>query len=224
MKRYAIIVAGGSGQRMETTVPKQFLKIHNEVILMKSIRSFHMYDKDIEIIVALPKDQIQYWIDVCKEYHFTIKHQIVEGGFTRYHSVKNALSEIKSEGIVAIHDGVRPLVSQETIDTTFEIASINGNAVPYIDSVDSIRKVEETSNYPVDRNKYKLIQTPQVFESKVIIKAYNQEWDDSFTDDASVVEKLNTKINLVPGNRENIKITTPVDLVIAETLSNYLSE
>lgn len=224
MKRFAIIVAGGSGQRMETSIPKQFLKIHKEVILMKSIRAFHQYDSDTEIILALPKNQIQYWIDLCKEYHFTIKHKIVEGGSTRYHSVKNALAEINTDGIVAVHDGVRPLVSQSTIDVVFEIASINGNAVPYIDSVDSIRKVDENKNSPVDRNKYKLIQTPQAFESRLILKAYNQEWDKSFTDDASVVEKLNTKINLVPGNRENIKITTQVDLIIAESLANYLSE
>ncbi len=224
MKRYAIIVAGGSGQRMETSVPKQFLKIKDEIILMRSIRNFYQYDPEIKIIIALPKNQIEYWIELCKEYHFTIKHQVVEGGSTRYHSVKNALQEIGNEGIVAIHDGVRPLVSQLTIDTVFEIASINGNAVPYIDSIDSIREVDSLENHPVDRNKFKLIQTPQAFECKLVLEAYKQPGEESFTDDASVVESLNTKINLVPGNRENIKITTQVDLIIAEALASHLSE
>ena len=224
MKRYAIIVAGGSGQRMETSVPKQFLRIHDEIILMKSIRNFYDYDNEMEIIVALPKDQIPYWITLCKKHHFVIKHEIVEGGSTRFHSVKNALKRIGNDGVVAIHDGVRPLVSQSTIDNVFEIASINDNAVPYIDSYDSIRKIENENNFPVDRNKYKLIQTPQAFNCRLLLNAYNQNWEESFTDDASVVEKLNVKINLVPGNRENIKITTQVDLIIAESLVNYLSE
>lgn len=224
MKRFAIIVAGGSGQRMESSIPKQFLKINNDVILMKSIRAFYNFDNEIDIVVALPENQIAYWKNICAEKKFTIKHKIVSGGNTRYQSVKNALKQINYDGIVAIHDGVRPLVSQNTIDTVFNIASINGNAVPYIDSIDSLRKVDLEKNCPVDRNKYKQIQTPQAFNCKLIKKAYEQDWEESFTDDASVLEKLNKKINLVPGNRENIKITNQVDLVIAESLSNYLLE
>ena len=161
---------------------------------------------------------------MCKNHDFKINHTIVEGGQTRYHSVKNAISKINGDGIIAIHDGVRPLVSQTTIDQVFEIASINGNAIPYLDLVDSIRFVDSDNNNPVDRNKYKLIQTPQAFDCRLIKKAYEQSWNESFTDDASLVEKLGVKINLVPGNRENIKITTQIDLHIAETLSNYLSE
>lgn len=224
MKRYAIIVAGGSGQRMESAVPKQFLSINNEIILMRSIRAFYEFDSSIDIIVALPNDQIEYWTKLCVEKHFKINHKVVSGGKTRYHSVKNALNEVGSDGIVAIHDGVRPLVSQSTIDQVYKIALINENAIPYIDITDSIRKVDSNINSPVDRNKYKLIQTPQAFNCKLIKHAYNQEWDKSFTDDASIVEMTGIKINLVPGNRENIKITNQIDLKIAESLSDYLSE
>lgn len=224
MKRFAVIVAGGSGQRMESSIPKQFLAIKNEIVLMKSIKAFYDYDPSIELIVALPGNQITFWRALCEEHNFKINHTIVEGGQTRYHSVKNAIDKINGDGIVAIHDGVRPLVSQTTIDQVFEIASINGNAIPYIDLEDSIRFVDSENNNPVDRNKYKLIQTPQTFDCRLIRKAYEQSWDESFTDDASVVEKLGTKINLVPGNKENIKITTQIDLLIAEALSDYLSE
>jgi len=224
MKRYAIIVAGGTGQRMGATIPKQFLEIKKEVILMKSIRAFYLFDNDIHIIVALPEDQMDYWQSLCKKNNFEIKHTLVKGGETRFFSVKNALNTITEDGIVAIHDGVRPLVSQETIERVFEIASINENAVPYIDIVDSVREVGLNYNSAVDRNKVKLIQTPQAFRCKLIQQAYNQPWGESFTDDASVFERMGKKINLVPGNRENIKITTQVDLILAEALSGYWSE
>lgn len=224
MKRFVIIVAGGSGQRMGSALPKQFLKLHNDIILMKSIRAFYEYDSSMEIIVVLPENQISQWKNLCEEYKFNINHTIVKGGQTRYHSVKNALEKTGNSGIVAVHDGVRPLVSQTTIDMVFEIAAINGNAIPYMDIVDSLRFVDSGSNKPVDRTKYKLIQTPQAFDCKIIKQAYEQEWNEFFTDDASIVEKSGTEINLVPGNIENIKITTPIDLKIAETLCNYLPE
>ncbi len=224
MKYYAIIVAGGSGERMQSAVPKQFLDIKGVPVLMISIKAFYYFNPDIEIIVALPENQIEYWQELCERYFFNIKHQIVNGGKTRYHSVKNALQKIDSEGVVAIHDGVRPLVSHETIQKVFEIAALNGSAIPFIDMVDSVRYVENNENRPVDRTNYKLIQTPQAFDCKMIQQAYEQPFEPSFTDDASVVEKAGIKINLVPGNRENIKITTQVDLVIANTLYNYLSE
>ncbi len=220
MKRYVIIVAGGSGQRMGSSIPKQFLCIHKEIILMKSIRAFYEFDSSLNIILALPEKQVLYWNELCQKHNFSIKHTIVLGGNTRYHSVKNALEKITNDGIVAIHDGVRPLVSQNTIEQVFEIASINGNAVPYLDLVDSIRFVDSNVNHPADRNKYKLVQTPQAFDCGLIKRAYEQDWDKSFTDDASIVEKLGVKINLVPGNPENIKITSQTDIKIAEALSN----
>jgi 2-C-methyl-D-erythritol 4-phosphate cytidylyltransferase len=224
MKKYAIIVAGGSGQRMSSSIPKQFLKINNEIILMKSIRAFFNFNNSIEIIIALPEDQIGYWKNLCIENNFKIDHKVVSGGKTRFHSVKNALKEVSTDGIVAIHDGVRPLVSQDTINNVFEIALTNGNAVPYIDSVDSVRVIESLSNKPIDRDKVKLIQTPQAFDCKLLLNAYEQDWHENFTDDASVFEKNGKQINLVPGNKENIKITNQVDLLIAEALSDYISE
>lgn len=224
MKKYAIIVAGGSGQRMSSSIPKQFLKIKDEIILMKSIRAFFNFNNSIEIIIALPEDQIGYWKNLCLENNFVINHKVVCGGKTRFHSVKNALKEISTDGIVAIHDGVRPLVSQDTINNVFEIALTNGNAVPYIDSVDSVRVIESLSNKPIDRDKVKLIQTPQAFDCKLLLNAYEQNWHENFTDDASVVEKMGEQINLVPGNKENIKITNQIDLLIAEALSDYISE
>lgn len=224
MKRYVIITAGGSGQRMESEIPKQFLTINGEVILMKSISAFYTFDPTLNIIVTLPKDQILFWKELCTKHDFKINHDIVPGGKTRFNSIKNALEKIPKEGILAIHDGVRPLVSQETISQTFEIALLNGNAVPYIDIVDSLRYADIKTNHPVDRNNYKIIQTPQTFDCKIIKDAYTQNWNESFTDDASVVEKLGIKINLVPGNPENIKITTQKDILIAETLLNHFSE
>ena len=224
MKRYVVITAGGTGQRMESEIPKQFLTINGETILMKSILAFHSFDPTLNIIITLPKDQISFWKELCKKNNFQINHVIIPGGKTRFHSIKNALEEIPNEGIVAIHDGVRPLVSQETIAQTFEISLLNGNAVPYIDIVDSLRYLDAETNHPVDRNRYKIIQTPQTFDCKIIKDAYTQDWDESFTDDASVVEKRGIKINLVPGNLENIKITTQKDIKIAETLLNYFSE
>ncbi len=222
MKRYVIIVAGGSGQRMESSIPKQFLTIDNEIILMMSIKSFYKFDSSIKLIVALPKNQIVVWKELCNKHNFNIQHTVIIGGQTRFHSVKNALTKIDSEGIVAIHDGVRPLVSQNTIKKTFEKALSDGNAIPYVDLVDSLRYVDFEINIPVNRDKHKTIQTPQVFSSSLIIKAYEQEWEESFTDDASVVEKLGHKINLIKGNKENIKITSQVDLKIAEVLKSYL--
>jgi len=222
MKKFAVITAGGQGQRMKSDIPKQFLTIGNKVVLMKTIAVFHSFDPTLKIILTLPKNHIAYWEKLCPEYDFKIIHTVVEGGNTRFHSIQNALKLIPDEGLVAIHDGVRPLVSQNTILQAFEIASINGNAVPYIDMIDSVRYIEGTINHPVDRNKYKLIQTPQVFDCSLVKKAYQQPWSKSFTDDASVVEKMGTKINLVPGNRENIKITSQIDLRFAEILDSYL--
>lgn len=224
MKKFAIIVAGGSGQRMGSALPKQFLKINNEVILMRSIRTFYNYDSTIKIVLALPKDQIDYWKEISVKNNFNIPHTIVAGGETRFHSVKNALTEIPNEGIVAVHDGVRPLVSHKTIKNVFELAEKKGNAIPYTDSIDSIRFIDGKINKPIDRSKIKLIQTPQAFSCKILHKAYQQEWNALFTDDASVIESLGIKINLTPGNRDNIKITNKNDLIISEALLNQLSE
>jgi len=224
MKNFAIIVAGGMGERMKSEIPKQFLVIGQHPILMHSISAFYEFDKYIEIIIVLPEDQITYWQQLCSEHSFNIKHKIVKSGETRFHSVKNAIELVEDEGIVAVHDGVRPLVSQNTIKRCFDTVTKLGNAIPFINIPDSIREVENNRNKPVDRLKYKLIQTPQVFFTKVIKKAYQQEYIPEFTDDASVVETLGESINLVEGNRENIKITSQVDILIADTLISKTGE
>lgn len=217
MKKHAIIVAGGTGKRMGTEIPKQFLKLGSKPVLMHTIEKFKKYDSEIEIILVLPKHQFEYWEMLCEDFKFEIKHTIVEGGEKRFFSVKNGLSAIDdNEGIVAIHDGVRPCVSRETIDACFQLAAEKGNAIPYFNVQDSIRVIEDDKSSIVNRSKYKIIQTPQVFDLKSIKDAYNCEFLESFTDDASVYERAGHKINLVLGNKENIKITHPTDLRIAE--------
>ena len=217
-----IIVAGGKGERMQTDVPKQFLDMRKKnaarrkPVLMHTIEAFYSYDAHISIIVVLPLTQIDYWKGLCKKHRFKIPHQIVEGGETRFHSVQNGLSLAKTDSLIAVHDGVRPLVSGETIARCFENAEKHKAVVPVVDLVDSIRYVDKNENYACKRSKYKLVQTPQVFAGELLKKAYEQKFSPAFTDDASVVETLGAKIYLVDGNRENIKITTAIDLKLAE--------
>ena len=219
MHKYAIIVAGGKGERMGTEVPKQFLELAGKPILMRSIEKFFKTFPTLKIIVALPENQFDFWKELCYKYKFTsVPYQLVKGGETRFHSVKNALELVKNDGIVAIHDGVRPLVSSQTIITCFNEAEKNGNAIPVVPVVESIRYVNNEKSEAVKRSCYRLVQTPQCFSTKIILKAYQQKFDANFTDDASVVEKSGEKINLVKGNTENIKITTATDLIIAKSL------
>ncbi len=218
MKQNIIIVAGGKGSRMKSIVPKQFLLLHKKPILMHTIERFYKYNKKIKIIVVLPKNQVKQWNKLCKKYSFKIKHKIAVGGKTRYESVKNGLSLTDSNCLIGIHDGVRPLVSLSTIDKCYKTAKTKGNAIPIIDIVDSVRQLNSKGSKAIDRAKYKLVQTPQVFKSQIINKAYNLPFDEKFTDDASVVESAMYKINIEQGNRENIKITTPYDLIIANAL------
>lgn len=217
-KIFAVIVAGGSGMRMGSEIPKQFILLNGLPILMHTISLFKRYNSDIQIIVVLPDAQISYWKDLCEKYQFNIQHQIEIGGETRFHSVQNGLELVTSPSLVAIHDGVRPFVSFDALDRLFEIALKNDNAIPVVDVVESIRKIEKNNSIMVNRSDYRLVQTPQVFDADLILKAYEQSFNQEFTDDASVVEKMGVKINLVEGNRENIKITTPFDLIIGEAL------
>ncbi len=218
MKKSVIIVAGGSGSRMSSDIPKQFLLIGNHPILMHTIKRFYDYDKTIQIILVLPSSQQLFWQSLCQKHDFTISHTIANGGETRFHSVKNGLECISDDFIVAIHDGVRPFVSRETIERCFETAAKKGNAIPAIEVVDSLRFVNKNENTSVSRNDYRLIQTPQVFKSFLIKKAFAQAYDTSFTDDAGVLEKMGETLFLVEGNKENIKITTPYDLLIANAI------
>jgi len=218
MKLYALIVAGGSGERMKAEIPKQFIEIAGKPILMHTIERFIDFDGSIEIITVLPENQLRFWSDLQKKYSFTIPHTLVKGGKTRFESVRNGLGFTDEPGLVAIHDGVRPFVSIDTIRRCFETAGKLGNAIPVISPSDSLRIETENGSMPVDRTKIKLIQTPQVFRTDLIMYAYRQDYLPEFTDDAIVLERTGAKINLVEGNRENIKITTPEDLFIARAL------
>lgn len=217
-KNYALIVAGGSGSRMNATVPKQFLLLNDKPVLMHTIERFHEYDNAIEIIVVLPEAQFPLWENLCHEYKFSIRHQLVAGGSVRFESVKNGLMKIDNDGIVAIHDGVRPLVSFETIGRCFEVARLKGNAIPVMPVIESLRMIDGENSKAVDRSSFVTIQTPQVFSVSEIKAAYNQPFSEVFTDDASVLEAAGSAINLVHGNIENIKITHPADLIFAGML------
>lgn len=216
MKKYAIIVAGGSGTRMRSEVPKQFLILAGKPILMHTILKFK--SEVDEIIVVLPQNQFDYWSELCAEYSFSESVKIVEGGKSRFESVKNGLNAITENGIVAVHDAVRPFVNQVIIKEAFKVAKEKGNSVVSVLLNDSIREVNELGNKAVDRSLYRLIQTPQCFEVDFLKKAYEQEEKNTFTDDASVAESVGAKINLTQGSYDNIKITTPSDLVIGEAI------
>ncbi|MHC1703429.1 MAG: 2-C-methyl-D-erythritol 4-phosphate cytidylyltransferase [Tenuifilaceae bacterium] len=215
---YAIIVAGGSGIRMGYDIPKQFILLAGEPVLMHTIRIFENLENKPKIILVLPHNQINAWKDLCVKHNFIINHEIVSGGDTRFQSVKNGLTLVKSDGLVAIHDGVRPLVSKDVVENCFIAAEEYGAAIPVIKPVESVRMADRTGSYPIDRENVYLVQTPQVFQASIIKKCYETHWQPSFTDDASVVEFCGKTVHLVEGNRENIKITSPFDLGIAEIL------
>jgi len=218
MKKFVILVAGGSGIRMGSEIPKQFLELCGKPVLMHTIQVFHEFDQESKIILVLPEDQQLFWKGLCLKHSFSLIHQVVSGGKTRFHSVKNGLSQIEGEGIVFIHDGVRPLVSRETLSRCLETAQESGNAIPVLPVTESLRKLEGNQNISVDRSQYFSVQTPQTFRSKQILEAFQQHFDPAFTDDASVAEKAGFPIFMVEGNSENIKITTPTDLIVAEAL------
>jgi 2-C-methyl-D-erythritol 4-phosphate cytidylyltransferase len=223
MNLYVLIVAGGAGKRMGTAIPKQFLELDGKPVLMHTIARFKEFDESIKIITVLPGNQLKYWTELCKKYSFSIPQTLVTGGPTRYLSVKYGLQHVKEDSLVAIHDGVRPLVSKQTIKRCFDAAKKFGNAVPVISPADSLRMINEQGSVPVDRETVKIIQTPQVFNSGLIKKAYLRKYRADFTDDATVLEKAGESIHLVEGNRENIKITNPEDLIIAAALLHSIS-
>lgn len=203
---------------MNTAVPKQFLLLKGRPVLMHSLDVFHRFDKFIRIILVLPVDFIESWKNLCKKYDFKLIHEIKAGGRNRFESVKKGITNIPDECLIAVHDGVRPLVSISTINRCFEQAMKSGNAIPCMKIPETLRKIESHGNIQVDRKNYRLIQTPQVFKGSVLKSAYRQEYREHFTDDASVVENLGYKIHLVEGNADNIKITHQHDLIIAEAI------
>lgn len=218
MTRTALIVAGGKGLRMGAELPKQFLPIGGIPILMRTLEAFHRYDAKMQLILVLPREQQAYWQQLCREHCFSIGHRVADGGETRFHSVKNGLAGVTEPGLVGVHDGVRPFVSQEVIGRCYELAATRQAVVPVIDVVETVRHLTAEGSETVARSEYKLVQTPQVFDAELLKRAYAQEYTPFFTDDASVVEALGVPVFLVDGNRENIKMTTPFDLKVGSAL------
>jgi 2-C-methyl-D-erythritol 4-phosphate cytidylyltransferase len=219
-QEYAIIVAGGKGTRIKSALPKQFLELNGLPILMHTINAFQRYSKNIVVILVLPQDDFEIWQSLCSKHNFTAKLILQKGGDTRFQSVKNGLEKIEGDGLVAVHDGVRPLVSEDIIGASYRLAAVHKTAVAAVRLKESIRMTDQDNTKAVDRSKFRLIQTPQTFEVALIKKAYQIKDDPSLTDDASVVERTGQVISLFEGSYENIKITTPEDLIVAEALLN----
>ena len=238
---YVIIVAGGKGLRMGSDIPKQFLPIGGKPVLMRTLERFREYDTDLQIILVLPEAQQAYWHQLCEEYHFDVAYTLANGGQTRFHSVQNGLAKVPddAEGVVGVHDGVRPFPSIEVIRNCYETARTAKAVIPVIPVVETLRHISSNGQTRTDtdkkeslspevrckkesrtvpRDEYRLVQTPQTFDIQLLKAANRQPYNDGFTDDASVVESYGHQITLVEGNRENIKITTPYDLKIAEVL------
>jgi len=223
VKKSAIIVAGGAGTRMNAGIPKQFLVLGGRPVLMHCISAFLSYDASINLVVTLPKDHINSWEKLCRQYQFQLPHTVAVGGEFRFHSVKNALALIPDDHLVAIHDGVRPLVSVALIRLVFEAAQAEGNCVPVVPLRESLREIYGNENKPADRRLFRVVQTPQVFLASTIKQAYDQPFKESFTDDATALENLGEKIHLIEGDPFNIKITLSADLIIANALMSALS-
>lgn len=228
MNRYILIVAGGKGLRMGHELPKQFIPVNDRPVLMHTLTAFYAWDATATLVLALPEEHRSYWNMLCKELGYTVPHHLVAGGETRFHSVKNGLDyiaevmqekkESKTDTWIAVHDGVRPFVASETIERCFAQAQQKMTAIPVVAMVDSLRQLTANGSSPADRTQYVAVQTPQVFQSDLLLQAYTQAFSPLFTDDASVVEAFGASVHLVEGNRENIKITTPFDLLVAEAL------
>ena len=226
---YIIIVAGGKGLRMGTDIPKQFLPVGGKPVLMRTIERFQAYSESemaagrqgLSIILVLPKAQQAYWHELCEQYAFTVEHTIADGGETRFHSSQNGLRFVPddAQGVVGIHDGVRPFVSAEVIRRCFEAAKKEGAAIPVMPVTETLRHIDGNGEgHNVLRSDYRIVQTPQTFDIQLAKRAFQQPYSDTFTDDASVVEAMGNSVAMVDGNRENIKLTTPYDLMIAEQL------
>ena len=215
---YIIIVSGGKGLRMGGEIPKQFLPIGEKPVLMRTLERFREYSKELQIILVLPEAQQEYWHQLCQEYHFDVEYTLANGGETRFHSVQNGLAKVPDDakGVVGVHDGVRPFVSVEVISNCFETARTKKAVIPVTPVVETLRHIPSQQN--VLRSDYCLVQTPQCFDIQLLKSANHQPYSEAFTDDASVVEAFGHEVSMVEGNRENIKITTPFDLKIAETL------
>ncbi len=224
MKTVAIIVAGGSGTRFGAELPKQFLELGGKPILMRSIEAFaNSGNCPVDVIVTLPSDQMDLWQRLCDRHGFSVPHSVVPGGETRWHSVKHALDsmgDVNEVDVIAVHDGVRPMVTADVICRTIEAARRDGAAVPVVALNDSVRQVVGEASHALDRSTLRAVQTPQAFDARLLVEAYSRPYRPSFTDDASVVEQLGHPVTLVEGDPQNLKITRPMDLALAEYLLN----
>lgn len=217
-KEFALIVAGGKGTRMQSGIPKQFIEINGKPILLHTIEAFLKYSSKLSIVLVLPEEDMERGESICKKINVHHSITLQKGGDTRFQSVKNGLTKIDDDGLVAIHDGVRPLVSVEIIATSFRLAAQKGSAIASVKLKESIRLIDDEQTKAVDRSQFRIIQTPQTFDIALIKKAYQLKEDLCLTDDASVVEKFGHVVSLFEGRYENIKITTPEDLIVAEAL------
>jgi len=222
MRRFVLITAGGSGTRMKSELPKQFLEIAGKPLLIHTFQAFLRFDPALEFVLVLPENQIHYWKERCLKQKFGQPHQIAMSGPTRFHSVKSGLKLVPESSLVAIHDGVRPLVSEKTIEQVFYYAEKFGNAIPAIPASESLRITDHALNQALPREKVRIVQTPQCFRADLIKKAYNRNYKEEFTDDATLLEADGHRIYLVDGSPENFKITTPTDLKIAASLLEKL--
>lgn len=217
-KEYALIVAGGKGTRINSGTPKQFLELNGLPVLMHTLLAFYRYSEKIPVVLVLPEDDLDTWQSLCRHHNFVKPIIVQPGGETRFQSVKRGLEKIKGDGLVAIHDGVRPLITENIIAKSFQLAAVQQSAIAAVSLKESIRITDHDTSKAVDRSKFRIIQTPQTFQVSLIKSAYEMAEDFTLTDDASVLEKAGHVISLFEGSYENIKITTPEDLVIAEAL------
>jgi 2-C-methyl-D-erythritol 4-phosphate cytidylyltransferase len=216
MERSTIIVAGGSGKRMGAAIPKQFLLLQGEPLLFHTLRAFHAFDPHMPLVLVLPADHHTTWEDLCAQHEFEVPHTLVAGGAERFHSTLEGLKTILHDGLVAVHDGVRPLVSPDLIARCFNAAMVRGAAIPVVPIPSSVRRVEGDRSHAVDRGALRAVQTPQCFKVDLLREAFELPYDPAFTDEATLVERLGVNIQLVDGEDHNIKVTTPFDLEVAE--------
>ena len=222
MQRSTIIVAGGSGKRMGAVVPKQFLLLNGRPLLMWTIEAFHRFDAAVQLVVVLPKDHHATWQELCNQHGFVVPHTLVSGGAERFHSTLEGLKAVAHDGLVAVHDGVRPLVSAALIARCFAAAEEHGAAIPVVPIASSVRELTEEGSQAIDRSRLRSVQTPQCFRLPLLRRAFELPYDPAFTDEATLVERLGVDVHLVEGEEHNIKVTTPFDLKVAEVVLGAL--
>ncbi len=218
MNKTMIIVAGGSGTRMGAEIPKQFIELDGKPVLMHTLENLHVMDREMKLVLVLPKEQFSFWDELKEKHKFLVAHELAEGGETRFLSVQNGLTKASDSDVVGVHDGVRPFPSQKVIDACFAVASQSGTAIPVVPIIQSLRKLTDDQSEAIDRNEYRAVQTPQCFQTQILKKAFEIADRTDYSDDATVVEASGVTIRLVEGNTENIKITSPIDLELAQLI------